>query len=380
LTRVGIKLSRLVAVALLFAVEIACGGGSSPSSPSSPSPAPASGTRVISLSGNLAYGSVQVGQNASATMTITNSGNAPLTISSLTLPTGIADAFSSSFTSGTIAAGASQQVNLKFSPTAARDYSGTLTVNGDQTSGTNTIAISAIGVLAPGVAPTRIISVSGGPLSFGNVEVGKTASAVFTITNTGNSTLTITNMTIPGCAPGAFSASWTSGTIPPGGSQQVTQFYAPTTTGPCTGTLTVVGDQTSGTNTLPISGTAVPSASPAPSPSPSPSPSSGTKYNGTYNLFYKLAGSGGVETNNLPNYLIIRNGVVSSRDGALSGTVDLNFGSIKFTSICPYNQERANWTGNMNQSALAGANFGQGQYSCVNPGDVFTWQATQSGP
>jgi hypothetical protein len=34
----------------------------------------------------------------------------------------------------------------------------------------------------------------------------------------------------------------------------------------------------------------------------------------------------------------------------------------------------------MNQSALPGANFGQGQYSCVNPGDVFTWQATQSGP
>lgn len=377
MTQVGSRLSRLVAVVFLFAVEIACSGGSG-SSPASPSPAVASGTRVIALSGSLAFGSVQVGQNASATLTLTNSGNAPLTISSLTLPTGIADAFSASFTSGTIAAGASQQVNLKFSPTAARDYSGTLTVNGDQTSGANTIAISAAGVLAPGVTPTRVISVSGGPLAFGNVEVGKTASAVFTITNTGNSTLTITNMTIPGCAPGAFSASWTSGTIPPGGSQQVTQFYSPTTTGSCSGTLTVVGDQTSGTNTLPISGTGVPSSSP--SPSPSPSPSGSTKYNGTYNLFYKLAGAGGVETNNLTNYLIIRNGVVSSRDGALSGSVDATFGTIRFTSICPYNNSQATWTGNMTQSAQSGSNFGQGQYSCANPGDVFTWQATQSGP
>jgi hypothetical protein len=37
-------------------------------------------------------------------------------------------------------------VTIQFAPTAAQTYSGTLTVNGDQTSGTNTIAISGTGI------------------------------------------------------------------------------------------------------------------------------------------------------------------------------------------------------------------------------------------
>ena len=47
-----------------------------------------------------------------------------------------------SWTSGTIAAGASQAVTIRFSPTAAGAYSGTVVVNGDQTAGTNSLAIS----------------------------------------------------------------------------------------------------------------------------------------------------------------------------------------------------------------------------------------------
>jgi len=50
-----------------------------------------------------------------------------------------------SWTTGTIGAGASQQVTIQFSPVAAQSYGGILTVNGDQTGGTNTIATSGTG-------------------------------------------------------------------------------------------------------------------------------------------------------------------------------------------------------------------------------------------
>jgi hypothetical protein len=95
----------------------------------------------MSVAGKLDFGDEVVGRTVTATMTITNSGTATLTVSGMTVPLG----FTSSWTSGTIAAGGSQSVTIGFAPTAPGLYGGTLTVNGDQTSGTNTISMSGIG-------------------------------------------------------------------------------------------------------------------------------------------------------------------------------------------------------------------------------------------
>ncbi|MEY2579605.1 MAG: hypothetical protein QOI49_2429 [Verrucomicrobiota bacterium] len=97
-------------------------------------------TRVIGLSGNLAFGNVSVGSSAQRTLTISNTGNSILTVSSLSYPAG----FSGSF-SGTIAANSSRDVTVTFSPGAAAGYGGTITVNSDKTSGTNTISCSGTG-------------------------------------------------------------------------------------------------------------------------------------------------------------------------------------------------------------------------------------------
>jgi hypothetical protein len=128
-------------VVLLVMLASACGGKST-TSPSSTQ------TRIIGVSGNLAFGSVTVGQTASATLTITNSGNSPLAVSGITITSGLDAVFSPNWTSGTISAGASQQVTSRFAPTVAQSYIGTVTINGDQTTGTNSIAISGSGVAA----------------------------------------------------------------------------------------------------------------------------------------------------------------------------------------------------------------------------------------
>ena len=65
--------------------------------------------------------------------------------------------------SGVIAAGSFTNVTVKFSPTAVSNYSGTVTVNSDALSGTNTIAASGTGAGA-------LIALSGN-LSFGGVPV-----------------------------------------------------------------------------------------------------------------------------------------------------------------------------------------------------------------
>jgi hypothetical protein len=231
------SLSRVVV--LLAVVATTCGK----SSPTAPTPTPTS-TRVIALAGNMALGDVQVGTTATATMTISNSGNANLTVTGITYPSG----FSGNWASGTIAAGGSQNVTVTFAPTSATSYSGTLTVNGDQTSGTSTATVSGTGTTAQ--TSTRVIALTGN-LAFGNVQAGTTATATVTISNSGNANLTVTGITYPS----GFSGNWASGTIAAGGSQNVTVTFAPTSATSYSGTVTVSGDQTSGSNTIALSGT-----------------------------------------------------------------------------------------------------------------------------
>src|SRR5665213_3030102 len=97
-------------------------------------------TRIISLGGNLAFGSVAVNSSVQSTLTIYNTGNSTMTVNSISYPSG----FSGSW-SGTIAAGSSQPVTVTFSPSSATSYGGTVTVNSDATSGGNTIAASGTG-------------------------------------------------------------------------------------------------------------------------------------------------------------------------------------------------------------------------------------------
>ena len=124
---------------LLLALAAAACGKDSPTAPT-PTPAPAN-TRVVSLSGSLAFGAVEIGRTSDLTLTIGNTGTATLSVTGITSPAG----YTLNWTNGTIAPGGSQQVTVRFAPTAAQSYGGTLTVNGDHTGGTNTASLSGAG-------------------------------------------------------------------------------------------------------------------------------------------------------------------------------------------------------------------------------------------
>ncbi|MDX2109851.1 MAG: choice-of-anchor D domain-containing protein [Verrucomicrobiota bacterium] len=199
-------------------------------------------TRIIGVTGSLAFGDVEINTTATQSMTITNTGNTALAVTSITYPSG----YSGNYNSGTIAAGGNQVVTVTFSPTLVQNYSGTVTVNSDMTSGTNTLAASGSGT----AVPTRIIGVTGS-LAFGNLEINKTATLTYVISNTGNTALAVTSVTYPS----GFTGNFNSGTIAIGGSQTVTVTFSPTVVQSYSGTVTVNSDKTSGTNTLAASGT-----------------------------------------------------------------------------------------------------------------------------
>jgi hypothetical protein len=130
------RLLRTSAVFIVLALMTAC----SKDTPASPTP-----TSSITLSGNMNFGSVTVGQTGASTLTISNAGTAVLTIANVTYPTG----FTGGFVSGTIPAGGSQAVTVTFTPTTAQAYSGNIMVTGSQSSGTNSILVSGTGVAVP---------------------------------------------------------------------------------------------------------------------------------------------------------------------------------------------------------------------------------------
>ena len=137
---------------------------------------------------------------------------------------------------------------MGFTPPAAATYGGTVTVSGNHTTGTNTIAISGTGA-APA---SRVIALSG-TLAFGSVGVGTSATRALRISNTGNSTLTVTGL---GCPPG-FSGAF-SGTIAAGAFRDVTVTFAPTAVTLYGGVVTVIADQTNGGAQISITGTGTP--------------------------------------------------------------------------------------------------------------------------
>ena len=171
---------RLIGVAALVCVA-SCGRSpsapSAPGNPGAPGAPGAPGTAGIALTGNLAFGAVLVGASATSTLTISNPGSAALTVTGVTGPNG----FTPSWTSGTIAAGASQAVTIRFAPTTAGNYSGTVTVNANQSSGTNTMGIS--GAAYPSMngawSGTHVSSAAGQSVtcSLSWVATGQTGSA-----------------------------------------------------------------------------------------------------------------------------------------------------------------------------------------------------------
>ena len=200
-------------------------------------------TRTIGLSGNLVLGNVATGTVATAVLTVTNSGNATLMVSSITYPLGFTGVWS-----GSVPAGGSHDIAVTFTPVAIISYGGVVTVHSDATSGVNTIAASASGT---GIAQTKIIDLSVSS-AFGAVTTGVTAAVTLTISNTGNAPLIVTSISYPT----GFSGAW-SGVIQAGDSHDVSVVFAPQTAGSFSGIILVNSDATSGADTMAISAAGV---------------------------------------------------------------------------------------------------------------------------
>jgi len=128
------------------------------------------GARLVSLSGDLAFGNGTVNVPIQRSFTIANTGNMDLTVSGISYPAG----FSGSWT-GTIAPGASQSVTATFTPTAVQSFGGNLSVASNAAGGSGLLALSGIGLAAGSTA--TMITVQGGTLPQSSGLAGQPVSS-----------------------------------------------------------------------------------------------------------------------------------------------------------------------------------------------------------
>ncbi len=196
-------------------------------------------TKALGLSGNLAFGSLEIGSSKNLDFTIKNTGNTAFTVSSIQCPPGFTGNWS-----GSIAPGASQPVTITFTPGAITTYTGNIVVNSDAT-GNNTLAVSGTG--AP-QSLIRAVTLKGN-LNFGPVLVNTTATLSFTISNTGNNAISVSSIQYPD----QFSGDWNGGPIFTGDSKTVNVQFTPKAETAYSGNIVVVSDAT-GNNAIAVSG------------------------------------------------------------------------------------------------------------------------------
>lgn len=226
------------------------GGSSSPSAaPISASlPVAGDGTTIAGQLGaaptTLAFGSVLVGSTQSQSVTLTNSGGSSATISQATA-TGAGVRVSGLTLPLTLASGQSSTFQVTFAPTSAGSVTGSLAIVSSASNAIMALAITGTAV-APGalaVAPTS--------LGFGNVQVGTSQSQPATITNSGGTTVTITQATAAGAGFSIIGLTLPL-VLAPGQNSAFSVRFAPQTSRSVNGSVAFTGSGASAT--LPLSG------------------------------------------------------------------------------------------------------------------------------
>ena len=192
----------------------------------------------------LSFDTLNVGASSTRAFTVSNTGTAALSVGSITSSSAM---FTVSPVSLTLAAGAAGTLTVTFTPTAAGNQTGSLSI-------AHNASGSPAAVVLSGVATAPAIALSASALAFGNVSVGSSGIRAFTVSNTGTATLSVGSIT---ASDALFTVSPPTLTVAAGAVGTLTVTFTPTSAGPKTGTLSLAHNAPGSPSTLQITGAGV---------------------------------------------------------------------------------------------------------------------------
>ena len=196
------------------------------------------------------FGTVAFAQPVQETITITNTGTAPLEITGI-----VSDVSGLTFDTSmfTLEPNGSQTVTISFPSSVEGTFSGNITIlSNDPDRAKHTLSVS--GIVQPPPVPVLVVGET--VVDFGTIDAEKTAQQTFTIENTGTAPLEITGIEsdLPGLRfePSVF-------TLDPNGSQTVTITFLKPMEGEFSGRINILSnDPDRAKLTLTISGVVQP--------------------------------------------------------------------------------------------------------------------------
>jgi hypothetical protein len=216
----------------------------------------ASGQLALTSSG-LNFGSVQVGNSSTLSISVSNASKSNITISQASA---IGAGFSFSGPSLPITLAPQQNANLyvTFAPQSSGSTNGTLSVmtgsaignSGKQRSNSATISLSGTGTSSGQLAANPSI------LNFGTAPVGTSQSMTGTLTNSTTSSVTVSQASVTGTGFGVSGLPMPLN-LAPGQSQAFNVTFTPQASGTASGSLAVVSTAPNPTLNISLSGTAV---------------------------------------------------------------------------------------------------------------------------
>jgi len=179
--------------------------------------------------------SVSAGQTA--TFTVTATGTATLAYQWKKNGSAISGATSASYTTP---ATSTSDSGASFTVTVSN-------ASGSVTSGAATLSVTAV---------TAILNESKSTLSFSGVNIGSSSTSTVVLTNTGNSDVTVSSVTISGAGFAASGVS-TGQILTPGQTATLSVTFTPSGTASVTGNVTVASNATNSPATVALAGTGV---------------------------------------------------------------------------------------------------------------------------
>ncbi|MCX8004720.1 MAG: choice-of-anchor D domain-containing protein [Burkholderiaceae bacterium] len=231
-------------------------------------PAAGDGTPAIALSATtLTFAAQTVGTTSAAqTVTVSNTGTAPLSLTALTLGGAHAGDFTRAGTcaaGGTVAPGGNCTVQIAFAPTAAGARSATLSIAHGAAGSPSTVALSGTAQAAPASA-----SVAPAALAFTQTVNTTSAAQTVTLTNSGGMPLALTGVTLGGANAAEFAlaggTTCAAGASLAGGASCVVRVtFTPAATGARSATLSIAHGAAGSPATVALNGTGTAAPQPA---------------------------------------------------------------------------------------------------------------------
>jgi hypothetical protein len=247
-------------VLLALATMLGCQGLSSSNKASTaPTQSTTKPGQITVAPASISFGIVKVGNNQSQPATLTNSGGSSLKVTQVTA-TGTGFSVSGLSFPVTLAAGQSQGFTVIFTPQSTGTVTGKLAIANTGSTPTVNVALSG------GSQTAGVLTATPTSLNFGSVQVGSNQALPETLTNTGGSAVTVTQVNPTGAG---YSSSGLS--LPlilvAGQSQAFNVTFTPSSAGSSSGNLAVISDAPNSPLNVSLSGNGLAPGALAPNPS-----------------------------------------------------------------------------------------------------------------